>query len=289
MVNIKPATTFEEQVKIMNSRGLLIEDEEFAISILSRMNYYTITGYIHAFKKDHDNYVDGLSFYNIYKIIEFDRRFRNLILYGIETIEHLLKTKIAYNIAHDFGPLGYRDKCNFVNVNEHAKLLENLDKNIRNNSKLPFIRHHLRNYDGQLPIWVAVEVFTLGMLYHLYLNLPTKNNKEIAREFNTGPKQFSSWIENITYLRNLIAHYMRLYNFRLQKTPAFCHKNYKVRINSYLVFDLIYLMMILIQDKDEWNNYLVPNINNLFTEYEDFIEIKCLGFPENWLELLVIQ
>lgn len=118
------------------------------------------------------------------------------------------------------------------------------------------------------------------------MNLPTKNKKEIAREFNTGVNQLSSWLENITYLRNIIAHYMRLYNFRIQKTPDFCRNNHKAKINSYLVCDIIYIMKILIQDVDEWDNYILHNINELFIEYEDFIEIRCLGFPENWLDLL---
>jgi len=45
-------------------------------------------------------------------------------------------------------------------------------------------------------------------------------------------------------------------------------------------------MMVLIQDVDEWENYVIYNINKLFIEYYDFIDIKCLGFPEDWHSLL---
>lgn len=289
MAKIKPATTFEEQINIFYSRGLLIENRASAMSTLSRMNYYTISGYIHAFKESEEKYTVGLSFDKVYKIIEFDRRFRNVLLYSIEMIEQALKTKLAYNFAHEYGPTGYLDCKNFLKAEDHKKLLKNLSRNVYNNRNLPFIKHHTKKYDGQLPLWVAVEVFTLGMLYHFYINMPTKNKKEIAREFNTGVKQLSSWLENITYLRNLIAHYMRLYNFRIQKTPAFCHNNHKTKINSYLVFDIVYIMKILVQDIDEWNGYIIPNINSLFDDYREHIDIKSIGFPENWQDLLEKQ
>lgn len=41
--------------------------------MLSRINYYTVTGYLDDFKSDAKKYQDGLSFEKIYNIIEFDR------------------------------------------------------------------------------------------------------------------------------------------------------------------------------------------------------------------------
>jgi len=34
----KPGLTFEEQLTLLKSRGLIVENEEFAISILNRVN-----------------------------------------------------------------------------------------------------------------------------------------------------------------------------------------------------------------------------------------------------------
>ena len=102
---LKPPTKFEDQVKKLESRGLIISDHEHAKAVLSRFNYYTFTGYLHNFRKpDSDDYVDGLTFEQIYGIIEFDRRFRNILMYSLETIEHTLKTKMAYELGHSFGP-----------------------------------------------------------------------------------------------------------------------------------------------------------------------------------------
>ncbi len=50
----------------LSSRGLIIEDEDYARDVFSRISYYRLTGYLHDFmKKDSDSYVDGISFNTI--------------------------------------------------------------------------------------------------------------------------------------------------------------------------------------------------------------------------------
>ena len=44
----KQPTTFEEQVEILKSRNLIIEDKQEAINILSRVNYYRLSAYIYV-------------------------------------------------------------------------------------------------------------------------------------------------------------------------------------------------------------------------------------------------
>ncbi|WP_372997382.1 Abi family protein [Lutispora sp.] len=286
MPMIKPATTYEQQIELLEKRGLIITDKSKAKEMLTRLNYYTFSGYLHDFKVGECKYVDNLSFERVYNIIEFDRRLRNLLMYAIETIEHTLKTKISYNFAHSFGPLGYLNSDVFKDKKEHDIFIEKFKNSMNKNKKLPFVKHHIDKYGGKLPIWVATEIFTMGMVYYFYNNIPTKNQKAIAAEFNTGPRQLLSWIENITYLRNMIAHYMRLYNFKLQKTPIKCKYNHKYKETSYRVFDIIYIMNFLIFDSKEWNNYIVSNIKSLILEYEEDVNIKCIGFPEDWEKIL---
>src|SRR5690554_1711946 len=106
-LNHKPATTYKQQIELLEKRGLIISDKEKALDILSCLNYYTFTGYLHDFKFDEDNYIKGTTFEKIYNIIAFDRRFRNILMYVLEIIEDTIKTKISYNFAHDYGPNGY--------------------------------------------------------------------------------------------------------------------------------------------------------------------------------------
>jgi|LSQX01.2.fsa_nt_gb abortive infection bacteriophage resistance protein len=145
-LTIKPATTYHQQIELLESRGLIILDKDKALDILSRLNYYTFTGYLHDFKIDGVAYKEGLTFEKVYQIIEFDRRFRNILLYTIETIENTLKTKISYNFAHSFGPEGHLDVRNFKSKAQHDVFIKKLDYNTYNNRNLPFIKHHAKKY-----------------------------------------------------------------------------------------------------------------------------------------------
>ena len=89
----KPPTTFEEQLSILESRNLIVEDEEFALSVLRRLNYYRFTGYLLPFKTD-NKYVDGTTFGRVYNIYEFYRRLRGLLIGMLEGIEVRFRTQL---------------------------------------------------------------------------------------------------------------------------------------------------------------------------------------------------
>lgn len=120
--NVKPATTYDQQIEILGKRGLIITDKIKAREILSRLNYYTFSGYLYDFKIDSCNYINNLTIEKVYNIFEFDRRFRSILMYAIETIEHTLKNKISYNFAHCFGPIDYLDESIFKDKEEHRIL-----------------------------------------------------------------------------------------------------------------------------------------------------------------------
>lgn len=287
-MDVKKPTTLDEQISILQARGLIIVNEQKAKDILSRLNYYTLTGYLHEFKKSDGKYIDGLSFEKISNIYECDRRLNNILLYAIDLIEHTLKTKIAYIMSHRCGELSYKDCSNFKNENEHNIFVSKFTQNIENNKNLPFVAHHLKKYDGNFPIWVAVELFTLGMVDHFYKNLNTQIQKEIADDYNIGVRQLQSWINNVAYLRNMVAHYMRLYNFKISKTPTINKKDTSFPSPSYKIYDIVYIMKFLILNKSEWNNYILPAITNIFDKYDDYIDVSAFGFPENWQHALII-
>lgn len=49
---VKPALSFEQQVELMRSRGLAVDDVDEAIRWLSETNYYRIRGYWLTFERD---------------------------------------------------------------------------------------------------------------------------------------------------------------------------------------------------------------------------------------------
>ncbi len=62
------------------------------------------------YKKD-DKFYEGTSIEDIYNLYEFDKKFRNLLMSTLESIEVAFRTRIAYLIAHQYGALGYIRTC----------------------------------------------------------------------------------------------------------------------------------------------------------------------------------
>lgn len=289
-LKLKEPKTYAEQIEILKSRGLVILDEKNAINTLSSINYYSISGYLHNFKNKDGTYSNNLSFEKVIKIMQCDRRMKSIIKYALDLIENNLKTKIAYILAHKIGSTGYLERKNYKDKDEYDILNKKFQNSVRNNKKLPFVVHHNEKYNGVFPIWVAVELFTMGMISNMYKNLDTRLQKLISLEFRTGVNQLSSWIENITYIRNLSAHNMRIYGFTLQKQPKKCKNNFDEKFRyTNKVFDEIYVMKFLYGNKNEWNHYIIPSIQQILIEYEEYIDLNEYGFDENWDSLLIIN
>lgn len=283
---LKQPTTFKEQIEKLKKRNLIIEDEDFAEEVLKKMNYYYVTGYLHDFKNSEtDCYNEGLTFNQIYKIIKFDMRLRSIFIYAMEMIERSLKTSVAYHFSHNYseGNISYLFNRDFPDKLKHAKFIEYINKNIENNEDLPFIQHHKQHYQGYYPIWVAVEVFTLGNLENFYSLLNTPVQKKIAKEYDCSKMQMENWIEAMRRFRNMLAHDTRLYNSKVIFTPI---KKKECNITTNKIFDYVLVMKFLMLDKEEWNDKVIPDIKKVFEEFKENVDIGCIGFPENWEEIL---
>ena len=283
---LKPPKTFKEQLKILHNHGLIIDNPERALIILSKVNYYRFSAYLLPFRiKDAKTYHSSPTFSNIYKIYEFDRRLRALLQSAIEPIEILLKTQIAYYHGHTYGPEGYLLSENFKSSLFHKKFLEEFNITVDKNSKALFVRHHHEKYGSKFPIWVATELFSLGMLSKFYSNMPRPDKKKIADcPFSTGPEQLESWMKCLTDLRNRCAHYMRLYYYNFVVNPTY-PKGCKHRLSGKL-FDVIYVLQYLYLDKKKWDSEFLIPLEALITEYIDVIQLEYIGFPNTWVHCL---
>ena len=64
--------------------------------ILVNIGYYRLSAYFLPFKSFDGTYVENLSFERVYRVYEFDRKFRNLLFSAIEVIEVSLRTRLAH-------------------------------------------------------------------------------------------------------------------------------------------------------------------------------------------------
>lgn len=285
MTKLKRPTSFDEQIKKLEGRGLIIEDEERAKFILSNLNYYRFTAYVLPFKLDDDNYVKGTSFKKIYNIYMFDKSLR-LLLMDIEgTVEISFRTYIAYTLAMKYGAYGYTDKRNFINEDYHNKFLLNLELEKQRNSSKLFIMHHNEIYEGRLPIWVATEIMPFGMLSKLYSNLLPGEKTFIKNNFckvNVG--LVNSWLQSLTHLRNECAHYGRVYN-SLFPVVKIMKKHREYDFDNRKVFIHIVIIKYLVADQKNWNDFFI-SLQQLVNQYQNYIDLKLIGFPDNWVEVL---
>ena len=70
--------------------------------------------------------------------------------------------------------------------------------------------------------WIVFEVATFGKLSKMYKNLRHQLSEEsrIANDFGLNRhNELSSWLEAISYLRNIVAHHSRVWSRNMVKRP----------------------------------------------------------------------
>ena len=282
----QPPMTIDEQVENLKNIGLIVDDEEYAKKILNDISYFRlIKAYSLNLKSKNGCYNKQTAFKEIVDLYLFNSNFRQLIFPEIEKVEINVRCRLANFFAEQYGVLGYLQAENFSNENYHAQFLEDIKEEVRRNSKAPFVRNFKENYEGgNLPIYALVEVFSFGTLSKFYKNMLNKDKKAIAKTFGVGYKYFESWLESISYVRNICAHYGRIYNAKLSKTPILYKEYTQVGIGNNRIYGVLLCLKYLLKDDDHWNLF-VDKIELLFDKYP-CVQISTMGFPENWKVLL---
>lgn len=282
----QPPMTIDEQVENLKNIGLIVDDEEYAKKILNDISYFRlIKAYSLNLKSKNGCYNKQTTFKEIVDLYLFNSNFRQLIFPEIEKVEINVRCRLANFFAEQYGVLGYLQAENFSNENYHAQFLEDIKEEVRRNSKAPFVRNFKENYEvGNLPIYALVEVFSFGTLSKFYKNMLNKDKKAIAKTFGVGYTYFESWLESISYVRNICAHYGRIYNAKLSKTPILYKEYTQVGIGNNRIYGVLLCLKYLLKDDDHWNLF-VDKIELLFDKYP-CVQISTMGFPENWKVLL---
>lgn len=286
LIQHQPPLTIEEQVKNLKEIGLIIDDEDYAWKILNDISYFRlIKAYSLNLKPKNGEYHEGVTFGQIVELYLFNANFRQILFPEIEKIEINTRCRIANYFAEKHGVLGYLEKEHFAKEKYHEIFLKDIEEEIRRNSKAPFVCNFRENYEGgKLPIYALVEVFSFGTLSKFYKNMMNPDKKEVAKIFGVGYTYLESWLESISYVRNICAHYGRLYNAKLSKTPILYKEYSEAGIGNNRIFGVLLCMKNLLKKDMHWNIF-VDQMDNLFEKYEN-VNIKTMGFPEMWKNLL---
>jgi len=241
------------------------------------------------FKGKEDKYREGTSFNSVFRIYEFDQKLRGILFAAVARIEVFLRAQLAHYHAEQYGPLGYLNGTSFrAKGHDHTRFMQKINDEVKKNAKVPFVQHHIQNYDGQFPIWVIIELFTFGMLSRFYADLHTKDQKILAKNlFGLNPKTFASWLHCCTDLRNNCAHHDRLY-YRI--FPSFPAGLSELEITDrQRIFGMLLVLKELYPDNAGWNREVFGLIQSLLTEYQSDIKLKHIGFPQNWEKMLMVS
>ena len=291
-MKLKEPKSFEEQLNILESRGVEVKDRDACISFLKTVNYYRFTAYLLTFRnKDGETY-KRVSFETPFMIYMFDQALRTLLFSYIEDIEVYLRTQIAYYHGHKYGPDGYEKASNYNKRHNHETFWKRVEDCIKGHEDSPAVVHHKEKYDGHFPVWVIVELFSIGQLSYFYRGLVYNDREKISRNlYGIKNRTLLSWFRCLTDLRNRCAHYSRLYYWVFPAIPSFSEFGIDMELkeDNRKLFYQILMLSKMYPNSDVWNFQFLDQLEELINTYKHYINLNCIGFPENWKELLKKQ
>ena len=246
--------TLEEQIEILQSKGLVIDDINFAKEVLLRENYFFLAGYRHLLLKSKNDkrFINNANFNELYALFNFDRQVRNIIFKNLLIIENNIKSIFSYQLSKKYG---YKEKdylkpSNFTNNPEKFRQVNDLIKKMKrqiriNGSQHSATSHYQSNY-GYVPLWVVVKVLSFGIVCELYSIMKKEDQIEISEIYHIDPKTLSLYLPILASFRNLCAHEDILYDYKTQRPIPDTHYHNELSIpkkmeNIYMVKQ-IYLL-----------------------------------------------
>lgn len=283
----QPPLSVEDQIENLKQLNLVVNDEVFANTFLNDVSYFRlIKAFSLGLKPRNGKYHDGVTFERIVELYKFNCDFRQLLFPLIERIEVNLRCRIANYFSLQYGVLGYQNPDNFANPEHHAEFLEDVKDEINRNRKSPFVRNFQDNYvDGTLPMYALVELFSFGTLSKFFKNMKNPDKKAIAKSYHVGYTYFESWMESLAYVRNVCAHYGRLYNAKLPKKPIMY--NQYDSLGNERIFCILLCICRLLNEDPCWPEFL-DSLQSVIANHP-FADLSTMGFPDNWMDYLTLK
>lgn len=282
----------EELINYLLSKGVVISNKKDALEKIERYTYYSIVNtYKNIFKDKNGNYIEDVSFDDIYALFEFDKNLKNIILKYCLEIETVIKSVMANQISKVYGVKDYLNTSNWdASINTDIK--ENLLKKISNEIEKDYnihtaVTHYIDKY-GFVPPFVLVKILTFGVASSYYGLLKQSDRQAIAKYFKISDKLLKQILKNLTTIRNVAAHSDRLYNYTSKFYLSFklIDKNYIKSdniTNLYMVVRCMEKLLTKEQYKELYNS--ICEETRKLEEKLKSVEInnitKIMGFPMN--------
>lgn len=310
----KPPLTYQAQIDLLKSRGVVFEDESKAKYQLSNVSYFRLSAYMFPFRKNTggkitNEFRHGTKWKDIYDLYVFDRKLRLLVFDAIEKIEVAIRTQLVYILSQRYGSHWqdndriYKPKRTIrlndgteKEVDVYSDIQNHIHEQLHNHQAEQFMENYRNTYEYPVnpPSWMCMEVMYFNQLSKIYSNLAKRSDRaEIAESFGLPPDIFTSWLHTINYIRNICAHHARLWNRDLKIVPSmlkFSKSKIWISNPASVQRSKIYYFLCMV-------NYMLQtvNVNSTFTQrLKDLLKeykpkISAMGFPEKWEEEKIWQ
>ena len=265
----KHATTYDEQIHLLRSRGLVIVNEDKARECLADIGYYRLGFYMFPFEEtfpqlDHHrshNVRRGTKMEDVVSLYYFDLDLRNILNRYLSRIEVALRTTFIYELSNKY----IFDPYWFVNPSiVSAQFITDFPTAAYSSiKKKPAIkRHHLKYFGQYAPAWKTMEYMTLGNLEVLYDSLKSDVDKRIISTHFGEPAilTFKSYLTTIREVRNACAHGNVVYEMTLtsgirvgKACPSFTAHTQQTFHGALRVIDYMLRQVSVNRANDMWN------------------------------------
>ena len=207
----KPAITVEQQLAILQQRGLSVKQPKRAKRFLEVVSFFRLSIYMRPFQIPGNNdhlFKPGTEFKQIIDLYAFDRELRLMVIDAIERVEVAVRASLNNHMSCKYqsdsphsGSHWYLNRDLFKKQYNHQRLINDLkdkqakeaaqlkrdidkinrshatnaikQQRITQRSKENYPRFYQQNYQtpALMPAWAMTEELTLGSLSHIYQGL----------------------------------------------------------------------------------------------------------------------
>lgn len=310
---LKSWSSFDQQLDKLIANGLTVSNRQKALDYLARLGYYRLSGYWYGLRQLNQEksaqlkrpyresiFMPNSHFEQAVKLYVFDKKLRLMAMDALERIEMALRVDISYLLGR-YAPLAHK-KSKFLHGHfskqvktkgpakgrtEHQVWLEKYEILLHRARREPFIVHHKNKY-GELPIWVAIEVWDFGLMSKLYAGMLKGDQDKIATKYGAkSGRELAAWLRSLNFIRNVSAHHSRLWNINvLERAPIPKNEpnwNNLKNAKPFMYFCLLQKMMTVICPNSSWGKRLW----SLFDEFPASSEFRIADFGllnEAWVQ-----
>lgn len=285
---MKTATTLDEQIAILVSRGLIINDKQKAKEVLLDIGFYRLGLYTYAFEESfpklenrtHELRADT-NLNDVLTLYYFDYDLRKILMNYLNRIEVNIRTYITYVCS-----IKYKSNNTwFVDSNIlKADYVSAFDKEVYNRLRRnPIITRHHAKYPLQeyAPAWKTLEFMTLGSIVILMDSLLNQTLKrEIANYYGCTLTHFFNYLRTIRKLRNDCAHGACIYNLFLpqrilSKGPAGVMNSNSTNIAGAIAVIDFFIGRVSLNRQKDMRNELTSLVDRVRKESNNTIIHAC--------------